>query len=336
VVVVVLDRYVDALGCMGQICAGNEGNAMRACPDSDGSCGSYEGKRSDGRVVSAVDVLCSAGRDVLAPFDGEMYYWRPYGGLTEFRCADQGVRIEGTGQWQGYYALISSIELDFYGGSVKRGDKLGRAISLQCIESGVFADVAEHVQVQLFRRGKVVEPTSRLLADCMCTGQICETNPTNRLVSGAFKSDGRYNGVRGFDLRCAPVDEEEGDEEGDAAARAPVIYSPIDGKHIGRIRLNHDGGKYAGCENDGLFVVGRDRWEDYEVRIYNVRIRSDFEFSTHKMAINQHQPIGTRLRCQGAPDSIYLEMRYQGRVMDISDLLMATNCTKPAAPLIFF
>jgi len=300
-------------------------NRLRACPDRDGSCGQYQGKRSDGSLFNGVDVSCGAGDDVFSPFDGEMYFWRPFGGLKEAECADQGVRIEGIGQWQGHYALISSIQLDFYGGQVKKGDKLGTAISSNCVEGS--GGVEDHVRVQLFRQGKVLDPSRHMGDKCMCTGQICETNPTNQLVHSGFKTDSRFNGVRGFDIRCGMADEDD-HEDDDDGPRAPLIYSPIAGRQIGRIRLNHNGGRYIGCDNDGIFIVGRDLWEDYEVRIYNAKLRSDLDLGS-KAAIIQGQPIGLRLDCNGAPDSVFVEVRYQGRVVDISDLILARNCLAP-------
>lgn len=62
----------------------------------------------------------------------------------------------------------------------------------------------------------------------MCTGQICESNSRNTLLKEAFHSDKRYNGVRGWDLECAQID-----EPGEGK-RVPLIYSPIDGETIGR------------------------------------------------------------------------------------------------------
>lgn len=55
--------------------------------------------------VSAVDVLCEPGTVVHAPFAGIMEFWRPFGRTVE-GCADVGVRIEGTGQWQGYVVQV--------------------------------------------------------------------------------------------------------------------------------------------------------------------------------------------------------------------------------------
>ncbi len=50
----------------------------------------------------------------------------------------------------GYYALISSIDLDFYGGQVKKGEKLGTAISQKCVEISQ-GDFKDHIQFHLYR-----------------------------------------------------------------------------------------------------------------------------------------------------------------------------------------
>ena len=119
----------------------------------------------------------------------------------------------------------------------------------------------------------------------MCTGQICESNQHNELVGAPFKSDqlvahspesvhlassfSRYNGVQGWELRCEDVfDRFDGRgnmiNSEDIVARAPNVRSPIDGKYLGRMRV--DGGdvvipKYMGCANDGVVVAGTGRWQ---------------------------------------------------------------------------
>lgn len=57
--------------------------------------------RRDGLLLEAVDVKCSPQSEVYAPFDGDLYFWKPFGNHANYECADEGVRIEGTGQWQG-------------------------------------------------------------------------------------------------------------------------------------------------------------------------------------------------------------------------------------------
>ena len=199
-VVVFQGPSVNCLGCIPKLCEGNEDNQLRACPDSDGTCGHFHGQRligfcfadtnffkklksggsaicesssvstlhlpknhclflitvmtkifslskfafqslnpsffsyevpyqvaklptydiiispecncdsvhrSGGRIVDGVDVQCNPNQKVYAPFDGQLYYWRPHGGKEGYDCADQGARIEGSGQWQGKANALS-------------------------------------------------------------------------------------------------------------------------------------------------------------------------------------------------------------------------------------
>ena len=68
-----------------------------------GEFGKYK-FRSNGVIVEGVDIRCSADQAVLAPFEGDLYFWRPFGGRKENACADEGAIIEGRGQWQGELA----------------------------------------------------------------------------------------------------------------------------------------------------------------------------------------------------------------------------------------
>ncbi|CAJ0950456.1 unnamed protein product, partial [Mesorhabditis belari] len=312
---------VSSLGCIPQICADNRENRLRGCPDSDGGCGHYQGERSDGEIVDAVDIVCSRGQVIYAPFDGEMYYFKPFGGAEDKECADEGARIEGSGQWQGYVAHIASVKLDFYGGKVKKGDPIGKAIDQGCTLPSDQRSATPSIEMKLFREGKPVDPTFHL-RECMCTGQICESNSKNTFLGNPFKSDKRFNGVRGWDLECRMV-EEDGE-----SPKAPLIYSPIEGELIGRTRLAFDAnGAYSGCENDGIFIVGTRDWAGFEVRIYNVRVRAELEFG--RQNIIQGQPIARRLSCESAPDSVFLEIRYEGKVVDVSDMISANKCQLP-------
>lgn len=133
--------------------------------------------RHGGRLIDGVDIRCRASASVHAPFDGHMYFWRPYGGRVGYGCADHGVRIDGSGQWQGlrssfffqiylagYYALIASVNPEFYGGKVKQGQVIGKAIAASCVED-ITGDHQEFVQLRLYRQGVVVDPTFHL-RDC--------------------------------------------------------------------------------------------------------------------------------------------------------------------------
>ncbi|VDK61777.1 unnamed protein product [Anisakis simplex] len=251
---------------MAPICEGNTQNKLIDC--DGGFCGYYKSQRANGELVEGVDVECSPQSDVFAPFDGELYFWRPFGNRADHQCADEGVRIEGTGQWQGYHVHISSIALDLYGGKVRKGEKIGTAKDRRCVD-GIDGD--PYLRFQLYNKGRAIDPTYHL-QECMCTGQICESNRHNHLLGPPFKHDSRYNGVRGWDIKCPMVS-----DEGTSGAR----YRDK--------------------------VIGRQR-------------------------VVQGEPIATRLDCENSPDSIFMEVRYRGDVVNISDMISGSSCKKPDFP----
>lgn len=63
---------------------------------------------------------------------------------------------------------------------------------------------------------------------------------------------------------------------------------------------------------------------DYEVRIYNVRFLEELGLGNKRIEQGQH--IGTRLLCSISPDSIFIEVRFQGVLVDISEAVSAKNC----------
>ncbi|CAI5442771.1 unnamed protein product [Caenorhabditis angaria] len=318
---------VNCLGCMVKVCGNNAQNELRRCPDIDGSCGNYHTERSSGEIIDAVDVKCQSGEPIYAPIEGEMYFWRPFGGKKEKSCADQGVRIEGTGQWQGYAVHISSIKLSFFGGQVKPGMEIGEAIDRNCYSDAGQRDVEPHVEVRLYKEGRLIDPTHHLQS-CMCTGQICESNSRNILLGEPFKTDKRFNGVRGWDIECQKIDDDEID-----SPRVPLIFSPIDGEIVGRIRLYSDNNNaYNGCDNDGIFIVGAEKWIGFEARIYNVKARSDIGFG--RTRIVQGEPIANRLDCENSPDSVFVEIRHEGRVVNLTDIITASKCKLPDLPAV--
>lgn len=66
---------------------------------------------------------------------------------------------------------------------------------------------------------------------------------------------------------------------------------------------------------------------DFEVNIYNARYRPEIGFG--KKHIVQHQPIGYRLNCSNSPDTVFVEVRFQGTVVNITDAILANNCKLP-------
>ncbi|KIH55200.1 hypothetical protein ANCDUO_14646, partial [Ancylostoma duodenale] len=174
-----------------------------------------------------------------------------------------------------------------------------------CFEEGAQKDVEPHIEMKLYKEGKLIDPTYHL--------QNC------KLI---YSLNWRYNGVRGWDIECRMMEDEDGGEK-----RAPLIYSPIAGELVGRTRLVFDqNGAYSGCDNDGMFIVGTGDWigpqiyflahgqflklpdfaSGFEARLYNVKTREDLGFGRNRIV--QGEPIGTRLECDSSPDSVFLEV----------------------------
>lgn len=304
---------------MAKICQGNEMNELIECNGE--FCGDFKSKRRDGQLLEGVDIECSPYSEVYAPFDGNMYFWSPYGHHENYQCADEGVRIEGTGQWQGYHVLIKSLSLDSFGGYVRKGERIGVASDHRCVY--VDDDGEPYLRLQLFKQGRPIDPTFHL-QNCMCTGQICESNPKNELLGEPFKHDSRYNGVQGWDIKCPKIQDND-DEE----LRVPNIYSPIDAKIIGRSRLYAIQGVYTGCDNNGVVLIGTGDWIDFEVVLYNVHYRDQLLGTQY---VRQGEPIAVRLDCEDSPDSVFMEVRYRGIVVDISDMISAQLCRMPEFP----
>jgi len=279
-------------------------------------------------LVEAVDIKCSEGDFVYAPFEGELSFYHPFGTDYKDICgANEGIKITGLGQWRGYHALISTVKSFKFGGKVSAGEKIGQSGNLDCAlqNKGQWSRYENFVRFQLFRHGQPIDPTSHLV-DCMCTGQICESNGVNALLGRPFKYDSRYNGIRGYELKCSDIDKSTDENESTGVELiGPKIYSPIDGNLIGRIRVdNVPGESYTGCENEGIFIVGTGKWMDYEVRIFNARFRENLGLGEKHVEQGQH--IGYRLNCKNSPESIFVEVRFQGALIDIIQALNASDC----------
>ncbi|XP_049642787.1 leukocyte cell-derived chemotaxin-2 [Suncus etruscus] len=115
-------------GPWANICAGKSSNEIRMC-DSYG-CGQYATQRTH-RHHQGVDILCSDGSVVYAPFTGKiMGQEKPY---KLKNAINNGVRITGGGLCIKMY-YIKPIK---YKGSIKRGEKLGTLLPLQKVYPGI-------------------------------------------------------------------------------------------------------------------------------------------------------------------------------------------------------
>ncbi|XP_028390597.1 myeloid protein 1-like [Dendronephthya gigantea] len=135
-----------------QLCSSNPFNTVRGC-DRKG-CGYYGASRGS-RSHRGVDITCNPGSTVYAPFDGTIVgrYW-PF--PNNYHAFNNGLRIQGTGNFKGFRARICFFSPTVYGGTISRGTALGISRRLP------YRRITQHVHLQLYRGGKIVDPTPYL------------------------------------------------------------------------------------------------------------------------------------------------------------------------------
>uniref|UniRef100_A0A915HUY1 Peptidase M23 domain-containing protein n=1 Tax=Romanomermis culicivorax TaxID=13658 RepID=A0A915HUY1_ROMCU len=319
---------VSGLGCIPQLCDENPGNEIASanCLVYKDHCGAYGGKRFDNSLFRGVDVKCDPNKTVLAPFNGTLTYYRPRGGQNGSQCIDQGIKVQGTGKWSGYTAVISYIRPLMFSGEIKQGDPLGVALDLTCASS-LTGQQKPHFLFQLLFQGRPVDPTYRL-SECLCTGQICSSNSINEFVGMPFKH--KTNFGKGYELNCPDTKENENSPD-----IVPTIYSPIEASFLGRFRpwnATNDG--IFKCDNDGVFLIGAGKWKKFVVHIYNVK----FSLDPGPQVIEQGKQIAKRLVCPDHKDAdsevktIFLEFRYNGKLVNATNLISASDCKLPKFP----
>lgn len=333
-----LIQTVHPFGCISKICEGNDENNIVTCYKGDSNdcqySGSYMGARDTNQILPAVDLTCGkeGGGEVkvFAPFDGSLKLYRPYGDGT---CVDRGLIVQGVGSWAGFVAIMYPLDPYHVQGNVSRGEVLGVSIPPSC--RGDSRARRGHPTVLTFfllRHGSPVDPTSHL-RECMCTGRVCESNDFNTLIGHPFRDSDKGYG-RGFVLRCEKVVSPKikilGNVPFDvpSTSRSARIFSPIDGKLKGRFRVRN-GGEESSCDNEGIFIEGRDRWEGYSVRIFNAKLVLPNKFDE---TFAQGKHIGNRLDCprgEGLGEAVFLEFRYKGVIVNVTDQLLGSDCKKP-------
>ncbi|MGH0116666.1 UNVERIFIED_CONTAM: hypothetical protein FKN15_012261 [Acipenser sinensis] len=125
-----------ALLKFGVLCNGYSGNVKRRC-DSYG-CGNYGAKRG-GHLHKGLDIKCSDGCTVYAPFDAKLNgQARPYGNGN---LIDDGITLSG----KGVCVKLFYVKPFNYRGNVKKGDKIGNLLPMQKVCSGI----TSHIHVQM-------------------------------------------------------------------------------------------------------------------------------------------------------------------------------------------
>ncbi|XP_008140263.1 leukocyte cell-derived chemotaxin-2 [Eptesicus fuscus] len=114
------------------LCAGKSSNEIRTC-DIHG-CGHYSASRNH-RFHRGVDVLCSDGSTVYAPFSGTIVRQaKPY---RNKNAINDGVKISG----RDFCVKMFYIKPIKYKGSIKKGEKLGTLLPMQKVYPGIQSHV---------------------------------------------------------------------------------------------------------------------------------------------------------------------------------------------------
>ncbi|CAI5638466.1 unnamed protein product [Oreochromis niloticus] len=130
----------------GQLCSDNACNTQRTS-DSWGE-GHYGASRG-GRLHKGVDIKCSDGSDVLAPFDvtikGSLIVYND----PNKKAIDEGINLSGEGLcFKLFY--VKPIKTS---GTVNKGEKIGTMLPMQSVYPGI----TSHIHVQMCNRS--VDPT---------------------------------------------------------------------------------------------------------------------------------------------------------------------------------
>ncbi|KQK77088.1 myeloid protein 1-like protein [Amazona aestiva] len=130
------------------LCSGNPTNEIRGC-DKYG-CGYYGAPRHNGKGRhTGVDVICSDGANVYAPFSGQLS--GPIKFFHNGNAIDDGVQIRGSG----FCVKLLCIHPIRYNGRISKGQILGRMLPMQ----RVFPGITSHIHVENCDRS---DPTSNL------------------------------------------------------------------------------------------------------------------------------------------------------------------------------
>lgn len=139
--------------CFEQICSSNPSNDLRGS-DPLGS-GAYGASRR-GRRHKGIDIKCSASSNVYAPFPGKIVREsRPYGNGQPH---DTGILMSGTGSWKGYSVKMHYVVKRVSNGvSISGGSYIG---SMTNMKAYFRAGMTNHIHVQLYKNGRIINPTS--------------------------------------------------------------------------------------------------------------------------------------------------------------------------------
>ncbi|XP_028991333.1 leukocyte cell-derived chemotaxin-2-like [Betta splendens] len=122
----------------GQLCSGNSANSRRS---GDRWGQGHYGARRGTRVHSGLDIVCSDGSDVYAPFDVTLHgkvivYTDP-----AKSAINNGINLRG----EGLCFKLFYVNPDRTSGTVLKGQKLGTMLPMQTVYPGI----TSHIHVQM-------------------------------------------------------------------------------------------------------------------------------------------------------------------------------------------
>lgn len=110
----------------------------------------------DTKVISGfhegLDLLANRGEGVFSPIDGDVIL----SGTTFFM--GKGLKIKGSGAWEGYEVKILYIDPLVTSGSVRAGDVVGIAIDIS--KNPEYKGASNHIHVEVRRNGNPIDPRS--------------------------------------------------------------------------------------------------------------------------------------------------------------------------------
>ncbi|XP_037547230.1 leukocyte cell derived chemotaxin 2, tandem duplicate 1 [Nematolebias whitei] len=141
VIVILAVLCVSAAVRFGPLCSGNPTNRRRT---SDSWGQGHYGATRDTRVHKGLDIICSDGSTVLAPFDVTLN-----GKLTVYRdqskeAINEGINLSG----QGLCFKLFYVRPYKTSGSVKKGEQIGTMLPMQTVYPGI----TSHVHIQMCDR----------------------------------------------------------------------------------------------------------------------------------------------------------------------------------------
>ncbi|NXP86819.1 MIM1 protein, partial [Passerina amoena] len=242
-------------GHWAQICSGNPTNRIRGC-DRYG-CGNFGADRHSGKGKHVgVDVICSDGATVYAPFSGQLS--GPIRFFHNGNAIDDGMQLmfpdpASSPSLPGYCVKLVCIHPIRYHGQIRRGERLGKMLPMQKVYPGIISHI--HVEncdrsdpTPLLTPGKKshVPPLPKRAQDGRWAA-VCAGNPTNE-IRGCDKYGCGYYGAprrsgkgkhRAVDVICA-----------DGA----TVYAPFSGQLSGPVKFFHNGNAI----DDGVQIRGPD------------------------------------------------------------------------------